>query len=391
MPNYPSSYSNTGPYSAGPVNNTQLYYDIHNRIMRHNLIPVVRIVQSNITLTPITNALGTGSNGLSFMYYDTNNYFISGLVAGSVVALVDQGVVTNSGAPGAITAQAGPQLNGIYIYTPTATGSATGPSLTRAANLSSISALGVVSSPLAWATNTGSATGFLNQLLSPAGQSVGTGSTSATTGSQLSLFPIQTLIDEAGVAYPQGFIAYSGSTTDNTGVGVNPSSNVGKIVYYTQEQLFSNTAYAATGPNYGGGTGPNFSLGIAPVNFSSLQNLNLTYPTSYNDTDRNVYNTSTMGDFFINIRVASDLMQQILSFRSGNGADLSAAQQVYIANLKAQRILWIKTRLTFMLGDLYDLYKTFYTVLYQYSVATGSKGANTPSTYNRGYNIYHQS
>jgi len=97
-----------------------------------------------------------------------------------------------------------------------------------------------------------------------------------------------------------------------------------------------------------------------------------------------------MGDFFINIRVASDLMQQILAFRSGNGADLSAAQQVYIANLKAQRILWIKTRLTFMLGDLYDLYKTFYTVLYNYSIATGSKGANTPSTFNRGYNIYRQ-
>ena len=400
MPNYPSSYSNTGPFSAGPVNNAQLYFDIHNRILKHNLISVSRIVQAQLNLTPIGGANASGSlSAYTYGFYDTNNYF-TGLATGAVIAIVNQNAtgtsITGPLGYNGIQNSYGAAINGIYVYSAGPTGVATGPSLFRVQSLANIVTAGpltglISGSTTAWANSTGTAVGFLNALMQPVGSSVGTGSFASSTGSQSSLFPIQTLIDEAGIAYPQGFIAFSGATTDNTGLGVNPSSNVGKIVYYTQEQLFSNAAYLATGSNYGSqGTGPNFMLGFAAVNFSSLQNLNLTYPTNYSDTDRNVYNTSTMGDFFINIRVASDLMQQILAFRSGNGADLSAAQQVYIANLKAQRILWIKTRLTFMLGDLYDLYKTFYTVLYNYSIATGSKGANTPSTFNRGYNIYRQ-
>lgn len=351
MSTYPTSYNNTGPFNAGPVDNTQLYYEIHNRILRHNLISVGRIIDANVTL----GAAASGSTAIQ--YYDTNNFF-SGSATGSVVILCGQ---TN------------PAQNGIYIYSAGATGSLTGSNgLTRAAALTGITSgpggIGFVTLGSDYASTTGSAMNFLNFLFNPTGSSTSTGS----TGSGTALAPMQVLTDQAGIAYPQGFIAASGSTVDSP----NGTSNQNRIVYFTQEVMLSSTNTFE-------------NLGVLAISFSTVQKVLPLLPSSYTTagTDRIGYHTSTMGDFFINARVTADLINQILLFRDGTTSDLTAGQQAYIANLKNEKLNDLKRKFASMLVDLYDVYRCFFQVQANYSVATGPL---TPAEYNRGYNIYRQ-
>ena len=364
MPNYPSNYSNNSPFAAGPVNNVNLLYQIKNRLLRHNLIPVTRIISNpNVVLTNYDTAtnwsVGGGRSMKDWVYGIT-------VTSGSQLGLSDGDIVV-------LANRTNPVQNGVFKYVlgPAGAGYAktlftgqpavlttgsTGPAFIRVGALGSGSTF--PASGEAAATSWTLAQTYLNQTWDPTNYFGVTGALAVGPSGR------QMLLDAAGVAYPQGFYATSGSPVDDG----NSSSNLNKVIYYSQQQ--------------------NVTLGTTAVDFTTVNALNVTTPSGRNDagTERTTYNTDLLGDFYDTADIVSQLLTNITGFReSGGETDITKVKKAYLSNLSQEQIMRLRMKLEDMADDLYRLYYTIWNLDLVY---LGTTGPRYPSEYNRGYQVW---
>lgn len=365
MPNYPSNYSNTSPFNAGPVNNVNLLYQIRNRLLRHNLIPVTRIISNpNVVLTNYDTAtdwrVGGGRSMKDWVYGITvTSGSQLGLSDGDIVVLANR---TNPVQNGVFKYVIGPAGAGYakQLYTGQAavlsTGS-TGPAFIRIGTLGSGSTF-LPSGEVAAASWTLAQT-YLNQTWDPTNYFGVTGALAVGPSGR------QMFVDQAGAPYPQGFYATSGSPVDDA----NSLSNLNKVIYYSQQQTVT--------------------LGTTALDFTTPSALSPSvYPTSRTDagTERTTYRTDLLGDFFDTADTVSQLLTNIAGFReTGGETDLTKVKKAYLSNLSQEQILRLRIKLDDMADDLYRLYYTMWNLDLVYLGTTGPK---YPSEYNRGYQVW---
>lgn len=367
MPTYPSSYSNNAPYNAGPQSNINLLYKVRDQLLRHNVIPITRIINNPIILTDYLTAADWRVGRMQDWVYGLT------VTSGSNLGLADGDLV-------AITNQSNQKRNGIFKYVQGAAGAgyakqlftglpatlstgSTGPALIRIATLYSGSAF-----PGSYefaATSYTAAQTYLNQLWNPSGRFGVTGSL-AQGPSGRTMF-----LDIAGNSYPAAFYALSGSPTDTP--QASPASNVGKVVYFTQLDTIT--------------LGTTFVQVSSPQSFAALGG-NL--PSSRTDagTERLYYSTDTIGLFFRSADSLSNLLTNITNFiDGGSGAEvaLSPNKKAYLANLDHRVLTQMRQKFDMLLPDLYQFYYNLWNLQYVYLGTTGPK---YPSSYNAGYQVY---
>jgi len=362
MPTYPSNFNNNTPFNAGPVNNTNLLYEIRNKLLRHHLIPVTRIINRTDVVfspyTPIDWAVGA-VNG--WIYGVTPN-------SGSDLALTDGDLV-------AFVGRTDPAQDGVFKYVAGAAGAgyaktlytglaaiattgSTGPAFIRVSTMYSGAAFPYGNEA---ATSYTAAQTWLNQLWNPTEYFGVTG--------PLAIGPsgIQSLLDIAGVAYPQGFVATSGSPMDST--GGTSGSNVNKVVYYQQDNTVT--------------------LGTTSLDFSTVNKLDQSaYPTSRTTagTNRMILETDVLNNFFTTAKVTAQLLDNIAEFReSGGETDLPDPKRVYLANLSQEKLMRLRGQMEGMVDDMYELYVQMWNLGFNYK---GTTGPQYPSEYNRGYQTW---
>lgn len=361
---YPSNYNNNAPYNAGPVNNVNLLLELRNRLARHNVIPVTRIINRtdivfNPYTTPIDWKVGNATGMQNFVYGITPN-------SGSALALTDGDIV-------AFVGRTNPAQNGIFKYVQGVVGAgyaktlftglaaasttgSTGPAFIRIQTLYSGSAFAptyeVAASSETLAGN------YLEYLWNPAQYFGVTGALAMGPSGR------EMLLDAAGVAYPQGFLATSGSPMDAAS-GVN---NVGKTVYFAQADPIT--------------------LGTTYLDFTTVMSYDFANPSSKATagTERLQYNTDTLSQFFTTAKVMAQLCDNIAEFREAGGAtNLTTAKKDYLVNLTQQQLMRLKAQ---MEGTLDDLYRLYYTMWNLDLMWFGTTGPRYPSEYGRGYQIY---
>jgi hypothetical protein len=363
MPTYPSNFSNNPPFNAGPVNNMSLLYQVRDRLLRHNLMPVHRIVTTNVGLipyTPVDFAAGTLTDWVYGITYNSGSQY--GFANGDIVVLAGQSNLTQNGiyqfkqgtAGAGYTAKIGGNQAG-------ATGS-TGPVFVRLQALFSGAVFPDTSNAVA--TSKTNAQTFVNTLWLPTYATwFGVTGSLATQGGS----GVEMLLDQAGVTYPQGFVALGGTAADQ---GVAAGSNVNNVVYFTVENQVT--------------------LGSVGIPFSSVNKLSSVLPSSNTTagTDRLGYHTSTLNDFFVNVGVLSELLLNIRDFReSGGNTDLPAAKKAYLANMSQEKIMRLGTQMENMMDDAYEMYYQMWQLNFMYA---GTTGARYPSEYNRGYQVWNR-
>jgi hypothetical protein len=361
MPNYPSNFNNNTPFNAGPVNNVNLLYEVRNRLLRHNLMPVTRIISDpNIVLnpyTPIDWAVGP-VNGWVYGTTVTSGSDL-GLADGDVVVLSNRANQTQNGVFKYVVGAAGAGY-AKTLYTgqaAIATTGSTGPAFIRVANLFSGAAF-PVGNEIA-ATSYTAAQTYLQQLWNPT-------EFFGVTG-PLAVGPsgIQALLDIAGVAYPQGFRALAGSATDTSG----GTSNVNKVIYYQQDNVVT--------------------LGTTSLDFSTVNALDASaYPSSRTTggTDRLVLGTDTLNNFFTTAKVMAQLLDNVAEFREAGGeTDMPDAKRAYLTNLSQEKLMRIREKLEIVAPDLYELYVLMWNMTHNFN---GTTGPQYPSEYNRGYQLW---
>lgn len=360
---YPSNYNNNTPYNAGPVSNINLLYQVRDKLLRHNLIPITRIISTPLALVDyLTNANWAVGVMQDWVYGIT-------VTSGSQLNLTDGDIV-------ALTGQTDSTQNGIFKYVQGAAGAgyaktlyvgkpavlttgSTGPAFIRIATLYSGSAF-----PLggeAAATSYTAAQNYLNELWNPTTRFGVTGALAQGPSGR------KMFLDIAGNAYPQGFYATSGSPTDNYSAG---TSNVGKVVYFKQRDTIT--------------------LGTTNIDVSSPQSLDFTTtPSSYTTagTSRLQYNSDTVFDFFVNASALSDILTNITNFFDAANGELAlnTNKRAYLAALDHRVLTQMKMKFAALLPDLFQFYYNLWNLRYVYFGTTGPK---YPSEYNRGFQIY---
>jgi hypothetical protein len=365
MPTYPSNFNNVSPFNAGPVNNTGLLYQVRNRLLRHNLMPVHRIITTEVGLidyTPIDWAVGPVKDWIYGITYNSGSQY--GLANGDFVVLAGQTDPTQNGLyqfkQGTAGAGYAAKIGGNQAG---ATGS-TGPCFVRLQALFSGAAFPDTNNTVV-ATSFANAQTFLNSLWNPTYSTwFGTTGSLATIGGS----GTQALLDQAGVTYPQGFLALGGATSDQ---GAAAGSNVNNVIYFTNENQIT--------------------LGTNGIPFSTVNKFNTNLlPSSRVDrgTGRIGYQTSTLNDFFVNVGVLSELLLNIRDFReSGNDTDMPAAKKAYLANLSQEKIMGISAKMENLMDEAYALYYQMWQLNFMYA---GTTGARYPSELNRGYQIWNR-
>ena len=393
MPNYPSNFSDRSPFSAGPVSNLNLLYQTRDNLLKHNLLPVTRIITAPITYAmqpyqPIDWAVGPVKGWL----YGINQYSGAqyGLNNGDIVILANQPSGSYNGIYQYIIGPAG------QAYTSgignAATGS-TGPVFARIMSLYSGSAFSttVSGSNATVAISYATAQQYLNSLWQPGwysgstlGPVLGNYAYFGFTGS-LNTGPgigIATFLDQPGSAYPVGFVANYGTSGDNLSTYPFGVDNINSLIYFAQEQQITlGTTDIAFTSQYLTDTPPFQS----PV---PGQPAPVWTPSSYyvQGTPRLDYLSSTVNDFFIDVGIMAELLLLIKDFRTvGGNTDMPSWKKSYLINLAQNKIMRIDQVMNNMMDDLYQLYYLMWNLTFNFF---GTTGSHTPSDRNRGYQIF---
>jgi hypothetical protein len=327
MPNYPSNFANNPPFDLGPQNNINVTWQVRNRLLRHNIIHVDRILNTDQSFVAWSGSVLT-----------TSNYQLSG----STMAFNHGHVVVLAG-------QTDATQNGIYrfesgsIQTPIG-GNYSGPGLVRVASLTQA---GVA----IYAESDAEADSYLNNLWYHTGPVFGhTGSLATGPNSP------HGMEDAAGLAYPQGFIATSGSNAD-------------KIIYFTQDQWTN--------------------VGTDGIRFSTLNTVSSALPSSRTDegTGNIGAHTDTMEDFFQTSRVFAEMLDLINEFRDGGAtiANLNDEKRAFLANMSSGKLKTMKGMMEATLPQLYKMYHFMFQLGTNYNSSTGSR---YPTGRERGFNVF---